>query len=112
MVLNPSLGSNSSFEDQSADVEVVQQVVVQENLERAIVPFIPPAVHPPVVILDPIHLGIVRVVFGPVLPPAMVWERSFRNLLPDFESQSIHRPVCLSGLPPAVLPMRLWAQEL
>ena len=81
-------------------------------MERAIVPYIPPAVHPSVVNLDPIHLGIVRVVFGPVLPPAMVWERSFRNLLPDFESQSIHRPICLSVLPPAVLPMRFWSQEL
>ena len=112
MVLNPSLGSNSSSDDQSAGIEVVQQVVVQENLERAIVPYIPPAVHPPMVNLDPIHLGIVRVVFGPVLPPAMVWERSFKNLLPDFEIQNIHRPVCLSVLPPAVLPMRMWPQEL
>ena len=50
---------NKSFDANNDDV-------VQHNL--ALVPY-----HPPQVQLGPIHLGMVRVVYGLVLPPAMLW---------------------------------------
>ena len=64
MILNPSLDS-----DGDDDMAEVQQPMLN--------------IHP-VGPLDPINLGIVRVFYGPVLPPAMIWERSFKSLLPEF----------------------------
>ena len=51
MILNPSV-------DSSDDEDMVE---VQQPLQA-----------PPIVQLDPIHLGMVRVFYGPVLPPAMI----------------------------------------
>ena len=74
MILNPSV---ESFGDED-------MVEVQQPLQA-----------PPIVQLDPIHLGMVRVFYGPVLPPAMIWERSFQSLLPEFFIRDI--PACLPG---------------
>ena len=76
MVLDHPNDSNSS---RSSD-EVQQICVVDENpvdehvdvvaLNLAIVPY-----HPPVIDLDPIQLGMVKVFYGPVPPPDMLWAR-------------------------------------
>ena len=60
MVLNPTL---DSFNDM--DLEEVQQ------------PINPLVAQHPGANLDPIQLGILQVVYGPVLPPHLIWERSF-----------------------------------
>ena len=62
----PSFGSSGSVamnDHQGLNLEVQQQL------------------HQPVV--DPIQLGIVRVVYGPVLPPQMIREQTFRMMLPE-----------------------------
>ena len=64
MVLNPSLDSNKD-----EDMAEVQQPMI--NLH-------------PVGPLDPINLGIVRIFFGPVLPPIMIWEHTFKSLILEF----------------------------
>lgn len=58
MILNPSLDSSQNME---LDQEV-NQPLLNNNLTA------PPAP------LDPIQLGIVRVVYGPILPPEMIWK--------------------------------------
>ena len=80
MILNPSLDSD----DDVVDMEEVQQP------------------HP-VMPIAPIHQGIVRIVYGPVLPPEMIWARSFSSLLPDFLIKKV--PSALPGLflPPSVI---------
>ena len=60
MVLNPSLDS-----DNDMDLEEVQQ------------PISPLMAQQPGGNLDPIQPVIVRVVYGPVLPAHLIWERSF-----------------------------------
>ena len=67
ITLNPSLDS-----DNDMDLEEVQQPIQHIVAQHPVAP------------LDPIQLGIVRVVYGPVLPPNLIWERSFRSLLPEF----------------------------
>ena len=85
MILNPSMNS-----DDDADMEEVQQPLVHFH---------------PAGPLDPINLVIVRVFYGPVLPPAMIWERYFKSLMPEFFIKNV--PSCLPGLcfPPVPVKM-------
>ena len=76
MILSPSMDSGDD-----ADMEEVHQPLIH--------------IHP-VGLLDPINLCIVRVFYGPMLPPTMIWERSFKSLLPEFLIKNI--PAFLPGL--------------
>lgn len=98
MVLNPSLGSSDSSDANNDDV-------VQQNL--ALVPY-----HPPVVQMGPIHLGMVRVMYGPVLPSVMLWERSFRNLMLELSVCILPPSLKLAALPPSALPKRFWSDHM
>ena len=69
-----------------------------------------PLQAPPVVHVDPIHLGMVRVFYGPVLPPAMIWERSFKSLLPEFVIRDIPTP--LSGFSARMLQVKFCSVDL
>ena len=89
MILNPSV-------DSSDDEDMVE---VQQPLQA-----------PPIVQLEPIHLGMVRVSYGPVLPPTMIWERSFKSLLPEFFIRDI--PACLSGFSALLLQVKFGSADL
>ena len=52
-------------------------VVPKQNNNLAIVPYQPP-------LQPPLFVGAARIIFGPVLPPAMIWQRSFESLMPFF----------------------------
>ena len=90
MILNPSLDSGGDD-----DMAEVQQPMI--NLHH---------VGP----LDPINLGIVRVFFGPILPPAMIWERSFKSLLPEFAVLNV--PCFLPGLSLPPVPVKFGSLHL
>ena len=60
--------------------------------------------------LEPIHLGLVRVFYGPVLPPAMIWERSFKTLLPEFFIKDI--PACLPSSSALLLQIKFGSADL
>ena len=82
IIRNPSLES-----DGDDDMAEVQQPMLN--------------IHP-VGPLDLINLGIVRVFYGPVLPPAMIWERSFKSLLPEFAIWNVPcwlPRICLPPMP-------------
>ena len=89
MILNPS--ANSSDDEDMAEV--------QQPLQA-----------PPIVQLEPIHLGMVRVFYGPVLPPAMIWERSFKSLLPEFFIRDI--PACPPSFSATLLQVKFGSADL
>ena len=89
MILNPSADSSDD-----EDMAEVQQ----------------PLQAPPIVQLEPIHLGLVRVFYGPVLPPAMIWERSFKTLLPEFFIKDI--PACLPSSSAMLLQIKFGSADL
>ena len=89
MILNPS--ADSSDDEDMAEV--------QQPLEA-----------PPIVQLEPIHLGMVRVFYGPVLPPAMIWERSFKSLLPEFFIRDI--PACPPSFSATLLQVKFGSADL
>src|SRR3954468_24460406 len=72
-------------------------------LHLAIVPYQPLVINP-----DSFHLGILKVFYGPVQPPAMVWERSFRNLIPAFSVRSVPACLDLTSLPLGFAPKGDW----
>ena len=89
MILNPSADSSDD-----EDMAEVQQ----------------PLQAPPIVQLEPIHLGMVRVFYGPVLPPAMIWERSFKSLLPEFFIRDI--PACPPSSSAMLLQVKFGSADL
>lgn len=87
IVMNPSLGFNGSNSQQQNDMEV--EVQQPANPQMAL--FNQRVIH-----MDPIQLGFVRVVYGPVLPPQMIWERSFCSLMPEIFLSSVPTPLVVS----------------
>ena len=52
----------------------------------------------------------VRVFYGPVLPPTMIWERSFKSLLPEFFIRDI--PACPPSFPVTSLQVKFGSADL
>lgn len=94
IVMNPPSFDSSGLVGQQhnqIDLEVQQQAPIQ---------------------MDPIHSGIVRVVYGPVLQPHMIWKRTFSMLLPEILISDIPYTPRSSALPPYVVLLRFWSWEL
>src|SRR4051812_37191396 len=106
MVLNPSLGSNDSSEDSLN--EIMQVVNIPDDDEAAIQNLSIIPYQPPLINLDPIHLGNVKVFVGPALPPTMVWKHSFKNLMQEIAMHSVPGGIHILALPFAQLPKGDW----
>ena len=91
------------------DDEVVQQEApapeeVQEpDNALAIVPYQPLPVP-----LNNDHLGLLRIVAGPVLPPAMIWQRTFASLLQEIYAMDVPRTLHFLPVLPIVCSKRSW----
>src|SRR4051812_7256395 len=109
MVLNPSLNSRSSSDFDVAEVQMPPLVPVQQDDHvpdgdaLAIVVYTLPTIQLPL-------MENARVVLGPVLPPSMIWEKIFDNLLPSIAVQSI--PTFVPSFPSPQPPVRDWIDLL
>jgi hypothetical protein len=79
IVLNPSTGSDAGM-DNGVDNMVVDQ---QININNDLVPGNN----------NVLHIGIVHTIFGPVLPPSMLWDRPLDSLVPDLYASAPIKPL-------------------
>ncbi|XBI55160.1 hypothetical protein VPH35_037037 [Triticum aestivum] len=70
----------------------------------AIVPY-----HPPLIQFERIFVGVVKVVFGPVLPPELAWKRTFDSLLQFGPLMAKPMTMSFVDIEPIVLSKRSWA---
>ena len=69
----------------------------------AIVPY-----HPPVINVQQIFVGAVRLVYGPPLPPELAWKRTFQTLLEGGMTFEVQKPLSVKPLSPVILSKRNW----
>ena len=70
----------------------------------AIVPYQPPVIHH-----HQIFIVMARIVAGPLVPPKMIWKRSFDNLMSDFTTREVPRPICFKPLGKVIYSKRTWS---
>jgi hypothetical protein len=79
IVMNPSAGSDAGM-DNGVDNMVVDQ---QININNALVPRNN----------NVLHIGFVHTIFGPVLPPSMLWDRLLDSLVPNLYASAPVKPL-------------------
>lgn len=112
MILNPSLGLDSS--SQHVDGAAIgQNALLQHQADgppaqinvgpheevigpmgeqpaQPLVPFVGPNL-PVRQLQDTLHIGMIRVVMGPVLPPIMYWSKTFVSIMPSLFTMHVPR---------------------
>lgn len=59
-----------------------------------------------------IVIGMARVVYGPVLPPEMIWKRNFDSFLQFSTITKVPHPISLPQFQPVFIPEQSWAVAL
>jgi hypothetical protein len=79
IVLNPSAGSDVGMENDADNMAVDQQININNGLVSGN--------------NNVLHIGIVHTIFGPVLPPSMLWDRLLESLVPDLYVSAPIKPL-------------------
>ena len=120
MVMDPSLDTEDSSVNMMQVDNVEQAHVVadplqineaQVNTERAIVPFIPlaqPWLPSANVVQGSQQIRLFLPVYGPVLPPEMIWKRMFESLMPELLTMHVPLSLQFPKAEPVVLSKRSW----
>ncbi|KAE8798281.1 DEAD-box ATP-dependent RNA helicase 34 [Hordeum vulgare] len=127
--VQPSEENNPSHaEGDAQDVPVLEEIVVVDpqpaDAEAAAVAdvagekaadddvvdaLVPPNGDNPLFRPDQLMIGVVRVAYGPPLPPVVSWTRSFEALMRVFTSKDVPRHLTMPTAMPIVLPKRSWS---
>ncbi|KAI4987449.1 hypothetical protein ZWY2020_020249 [Hordeum vulgare] len=90
--------------DNAAREEAAEDMAPEDFNPLAIVPYQQPLLRP-----DELMIGVVRVAYGPPLPPAVSWTRSFEALMGVFTSKNVPRHLTMHAAMPIVLPKSSWS---
>jgi hypothetical protein len=107
------------FQNEDVEEQQIEQVVEEQhsmvlsmsdvshdsiNMQEPVVPFVPQQQGQ----FDMVQLGFVSTVFGPVLPPEMLWSRIFQAMLPELLTTKLPASLSFKSASPLVFSKRTW----